>query len=107
MKVYRHYVIVDYSRIGIDAKFLMSFKTSITINETVRLLGVKIESKRGKECDDFTFYATPESYPDLDSFRYSTFNQRVTFLKEVYDEMYIGRYDIYDDTPKLLFEVGD
>lgn len=116
MNVYRHYIIVDYNRVGIDAMFLMSFRTTITTNGVTRLLGVKIEAKKGKECDDFTFYATPESYPDLDSFRYSTdlnsfrystINQKIKFAKDVYDEMYIGKYDIYDDAPKLLFEVGD
>ena len=105
MNVYRHYIIVDYNRVGIDATFLMSFNTTITTNGVTRLLGVKIEDKKGKECDDFTFYTTPESYPDLDTFTYSTFNQKIQFRKEVYEEMYIGRYDIYDAAPKLLFEV--
>ena len=108
MKVYRKYMIADYNIIGIKAKFLISFSTTVTTGDhMVHLLGAKIEGEKGEDSQDFTFYSSPGKYPYIDKFVFSTLDTNLAFRKDAFESMYLGRYEIYDDTPKLLFEVGD
>lgn len=109
MKVYRKYMIADYNIIGIRAKFLISFSTTKTIDDMVYLLGAKIEDRKGKEESEFTFYGSPEvaPYGYVNRWKYSTIDQDIGYGKDYFKKSYLGRYEIYDDTPKLIFEVGD